>query len=129
MGETGRAALWQRQYQHSSTGHVCLPLPLQACWQASWSRTSPSAGGRESASAVCTSRGSQTAGNAPAHIKPSVSSLGVKTEKQQLGFVALGSGTWIYVTLCPRKRDHGDKPLAEVEPGDEEIGFSSEPEL
>lgn len=128
LGERGRAVLWHGPYQHSSTGYVCLPLSLQACWQASWSRTSLSAGGRGSASAVCTSRGSRTAGNAPAPIKPSGSSLGVKTEKQQLGFVTLGSGTWIYVSLCPRKWDHSNKPSAEVETGDKEkSGFPLSP--
>jgi len=58
-----------------------LPVSLQACWRASWSRTSPSAGGRGSALAVCTSRGSRTGGNAPVHTKPSGSSLGVETER------------------------------------------------
>lgn len=46
-----------------------------------------------------------------------------KAGKQQLGFVALGTG--IYVTFCPRRRDHGDKPSAQVEPGDKgKSGFS-----
>lgn len=99
--------------------------PRKACWPALWSKTSPCAGGRESASAACTSRGSRTAGNAPDPTKPSASSQGAKTEKQQLGFVALGTGTWIYVTLCPRKRDHSDEPSAQVEPGDKgKSGFS-----
>uniref|UniRef100_A0A8B9C951 ubiquitinyl hydrolase 1 n=1 Tax=Anser brachyrhynchus TaxID=132585 RepID=A0A8B9C951_9AVES len=78
--------------QHFVTAPL-LPLSLQACWQVLWSRTSPSAGGRESASAVSTSRGSPTAGNAPVHIKPSVSSLGVKTVRNwPLGLWAVALG-------------------------------------
>lgn len=42
--------------------------------------------------------------------------------------MALGSGTWIYVTLCLRERDPSEKPSAEVEPGDKQKwGFPLSP--
>lgn len=100
---------------------ACLSAsPLQGCWPAWWSRTSRCAGGRESASAACTSRGSRTAGNAPAPIKPSGSSLGVRTVSSSSWAWWLWAAALLYVTLCPRKGDHSDKSSAKVEPGDKE---------
>lgn len=112
-----------RQYQHS----IHLPLTLQACWQAWWSRTSRSAGARGSALAACTSRGSRTAGNAPAPIKPSDSSLRVKTLRCSswawwLWAVALG----FVLPFAQGRGTTATKPLAEV---DKDIGLSSGPKL
>lgn len=68
---------------------VCV-LSLQACWPVWWSRTSRCAGGRESASAACTSRGNPTAGNAPAPTKPSASNCrGAKQRETAAGLWAL----------------------------------------
>lgn len=106
---------------------VCV-LSLQACWPVWWSRTSRCAGGRESASAACTSRGNPTAGNAPAPTKPSASNCqGAKQEKQQLGF------GHCHLHLCyPLPKEEGPQGQAHSPGGawgQREIGFFSAPKL